>query len=165
MEAVTILRFLLPIMGIGIFALAARLIGPPERIVLLALKLCWITGAANLFWDVIGTRCRLWHFTMNHVLFGLPLDLYVTVSLVYGGALLLVYWWVQTNYPRCTSLFVAVLPFYGLLRDYVGQKMTGSVFLVWDTPYWWIPDFVAWATGLWSLIFVFNKLAEPESRP
>ena len=51
MEFVTILRFLLPFLGIGIFALAAKLIKPTKHIVPLALRLCWITGAVNLLWD------------------------------------------------------------------------------------------------------------------
>jgi hypothetical protein len=27
---------------------------------------------------------------------------------------------------------LAILPFYGVLRDYLGQKATGTTFLVWD---------------------------------
>jgi hypothetical protein len=158
MEFITILRFLLPLLGLGIFALTARLVKPTKNIVPLALRLCWITGVLNLLWDVIGTRCRVWHFTLNHLLFGLPLDLYVTVSLVYGGALLLVYWWLRTKHSTWVLTFVVILPIYGVLRDYFGQKVTGTAFLVWDNPYWWIVDFFAWASGLWIVIFAFNRL-------
>lgn len=157
------LRLLLPVMGIGIFAFAASLIKPAKHIVPLALKLCWITGAFNLFWDIIGTRCRIWHFTLNHLVFGLPLDLYVTISLVYGGALLLVFWWLRTKHPTWVLPFVAILPVYGVLRDYFGQKATGSAFLIWDNPYWWIVDFFAWASGLWITIFAFNRFMQTQS--
>ena len=157
MHALAILRLVLPLLGMGIFALAAKLIRPPKRILFLTLKLCWVAGMLNLLWDIIGTHYRFWHFTMDHLLFGVPLDLYVTVSLVYGGALLLVYWWLRTEHSAWVPIFVAILPFNGVLRDYLGQKATGTTFLVWDNSRWWIPDFFAWATGLWSLIFIFDK--------
>jgi hypothetical protein len=160
MQALPILRFLLPLLGLGIFAVAAKLIRPPKSILFLTLKLCWVAGTLNLLWDIIGTHYRFWHFTISHLLFGLPLDLYVTVSLVYGGALLLLYWWLRTKHSGWVPIFVVILPFYGVLRDYLGQKATGATFLVWDNSYWWIPDFFGWATGLWSLIFIFEKLAK-----
>ena len=162
MGFIAALRLVLPVFGLGIFAFAASLIKPAKHIMLLALKLCWIPGALNLLWDIIGTRCRIWHFTLNHLVFGLPLDLYVTVSLVYGGALLLAFWWLRLKHPRWVLPFVAILPVYGVLRDYLGQKATGSSFLVWDNPYWWIVDFFAWATGLWTTIFAFNRLMQTQ---
>ena len=160
MKFITVLRFLLPLLGIGIFVLAARLIKPTKYIVSLALRLCWITGALNLLWDIIGTRCRIWHFTLNQLLFGLPLDLYVTVSLVYGGALLLVFWWLRTKHSTWVRPFIVILPIYGVLRDYFGQKATGTAFLIWDNPYWWVVDFFAWASGLWIVLFAFNRLMQ-----
>ena len=156
------LRLLLPVLGLGIFAFAAGLIKPAKHIIPLALKLCWIPGALNLLWDIIGTRWRIWHFTLDHLVFGFPLDLYLTVSLVYGGTLLLVFWWLKTKHPTWVLPFVAILPVYGVLRDYFGQKATGSSFLVWDNRYWWIVDFFAWATGLWITIFAFNRLMQSE---
>src|SRR5260370_2074915 len=115
MEFVRVLRLLLPILGIGIFVLVARLIKPTRHIVLLALKLCWITGSLNLLWGIIGTRCRILHFTLNHLVFGLPLDLYVTVRLVYGGALLSVYSCLKTNHSACVLTSLPVPPTYPTL--------------------------------------------------
>jgi hypothetical protein len=158
-DSLTIFRFVLPFIGIGIFALAAKLIKPPKKILLLTLKLCWITYALCFLFDVIGTHYGFWHYTMDHLIFGLPLDIYLTISLVYGGALLLLYWWLRSYHTKWVTLFIIILPFYGLLRDYLGQKATGSTFLVWDNPYWWIPDFFAYAIALWSVIYVFKKMA------
>ncbi len=158
MDTVTIFRFILPFIALGIFTLAVKLIKPPKNIANLALKLCWITAVLNIFADIIGIRFGFWHYTMSHLLYGLPLDLYITISLVYGGALLILYWWIRKFHSKWVLPFVLILPFYGLFRDYFGQKLTSNSFLVWDYSYWWIPDFLSWAIGLWTLLLIFNIL-------
>jgi hypothetical protein len=78
-------------------------------------------------------------YTFSSLYYGLPIDFYVTVSPVYGGAVSLIYWWIShSKYKAFTLYFIGALPFYGLLRDFFGQRVSGTTFLVWDHPLWWM---------------------------
>jgi hypothetical protein len=99
--------------------------------------------------DAVANVLHLWHYTFSPLYYRLSIDFYVTVSLVYGGAVSLIYWWIShSKYKAFTLCFISALPFYGLLRDFFGQRVSGTTFLVWDHPLWWIADFIAWAAGL-----------------
>lgn len=158
MDPFTIGRILLPLLSAVIFAFAASMFKPPKPVLLRTLKFCWVIGFLNLVADVIGTRLSFWHYTVGHLLFGLPVDIYITVSLAYGGIFLFLYWWLRSYHPRWAMPFAIILPFYGLLRDYLGQHFTGDLFLVWDSPTWWIPDLLSWAIGMWLTLFLFDRL-------
>lgn len=167
MDPITLLRIVLPFIGVGVFAIFARLLRPPRHILVLTLKVCWLIGVMNVIADVVGTRFGFWHFTMDHLVFDLPPDLYVTISLAYGGAFLLTYWWLRERHRPWAVPFALILPFYGLFRDFFGQRMTGDSMLVWDSPHWWIADFASWAIGLWATMFVFHRAIvakDPHSR-
>ncbi|MGB8310287.1 MAG: hypothetical protein WCE81_00265 [Halobacteriota archaeon] len=157
MDTLTVFRVVLPAIGIVIFVLVATLTRAPRYVTFSALEVCWVAGLISLVADAVANVLHFWHYTLNPLYYGLPIDFYVTVSLVYGGAVSLIYWRIShSKYKTFALYFVIALPFYGLVRDFFAMRVSGSTFLVWDHPLWWIADFIAWAAGLWTTILVFH---------
>jgi hypothetical protein len=163
MNLLLIFRLLIPFAALGLFLLVRFLVKPPKKIWVLALSVGWITGVLNLIADALAKYVHLWHYILPGVVLGLPLDLYIAVSLFYGSALALIYWWIVEKHRKYQWLFLVILPFYGLFRDYFGTKTFSNTFLVWDNSYWWFADFAAWAIGLWITLYVFHKFAFPRN--
>lgn len=150
-------RVAIPCIAVGLLLLVRLLTHAPRIIWIRALEVGWIAGLVNLLADVAARNLTLWHYNMPGLILGLPLDLYVSVSLIYGSAISLIYWWIVRNHARYRWWFLGALPVYGLCRDYLGTSLTGSTFLVWDHPLWWVADLAAWATGLWCTLYVFHR--------
>lgn len=147
----------LPAIGIVIFVLVATLTRAPRYVAYSALEVCWVAGLIGVVADALANVFHIWHYTFSPLYYGLPIDFYVTVSLVYGGAVSLIYWRINhSKYKALALCFIIALPFYGLTRDFFAMRLSGTTFLVWDHPLWWIADFVAWAAGLWTTILVFR---------
>ena len=158
-DTLTLLRGFLPLISIGIFILIAKLTRAPRYVILSALEVCAIAGLISVMADALATAFHFWHYSFNPLFYGLPIDFYITVSLVYGGAVSLIYWRLgHSSYKAFAPYFVIALPFYGLARDFFATQLSGTTFLIWDTSLWWIADFAAWAAGLWATIFVFRLL-------
>lgn len=155
-SSITLARFLLPLLGIGSILLVTKLTHPPKKVLQFALELSWIPGVLNLLADIVQERLGFWHYTASNLPFGFPFDLYVTVSLILGCTLPLMYYWLKSSRSRLVTPLLIFLPIYLLLQDYTVQKITGGAVLVWDSPYWWISDFIALATITWTTLFVFN---------
>lgn len=90
------------------------------------------------------------------MVFNLPLDWYITVSLIIGIVFPLVYWKVRRFDSKLIIPSVLILNLYLVLQDYTVQKITGDAVLIWQSPYWWISDFLSIAIILWSMILTFN---------
>jgi hypothetical protein len=155
MDAITISRFL-PLVAIIITFLAIKLTSPPREVLRIAFRFCWTAGLLNWLVDIPEQHFGFWHYTPQYLIFGLPIDLYISVSLVVGIALPLVYWWVKSFHEKMIIPFLMILPFYFLLQDYVMIKGTGYAVLVFDSPYWWLADFPSLCVILYGTLFVFS---------
>ena len=93
------LRAAIPILPIGLLVVRF-LTRPPRMIWIRSLQICWIAGLMNLLADAAAQNLRLWHYDMPALLLGLPMDLYISVALIYGSAISLLYWWIATKHPR-----------------------------------------------------------------
>jgi hypothetical protein len=160
-----LLRAAIPVLAVGLLLLVRFLARPPRIIWIRSLQVGWIAGIVNLLADATAQNLHLWHYVMPALFLGLPMDLYVSVALVYGSSISLIYWWIATKYPRYKWWFVIALPFYGLGRDYFGTMLTGSTFLIWDSPLWWAADFTAWGAGLWCTLAVFHRVSLARPMP
>jgi hypothetical protein len=152
-----VIRVLAPLIGIAILWLVRTWVKPPATVWRRALELGWVAAAVVAVADTAARLLGFWHYTMPGLVAGLPLDLYVAVALIYGSSLLLVYWWLREKNPRYGLLLAGALPFYGVARDAVVTSLSGTLFLAWDTPYWWAPNFIAWAAMGWITIFAFDR--------
>ena len=156
MDAITISRFLLPIVAISIVFLAIKLTSPPREVSRVAFTFSWIAGFLNLLVDIVEQHYGFWHYTATYLVFGFPIDLYISVSLVVGIALPLVYWWLKSFHEKTIAPFLIILPFYFLLQDYVVIHASGNSLVVFDNPYWWLADFLSLCVILYGTLFVFS---------
>lgn len=92
MDTLTLLRIVLPVIGTGIFVLVATLTRAPRYVTFSAVAVCWVAGLINGAADALANVFHIWHYTLSPFYYGLPIDFYITVSLVYGGAVALIYW-------------------------------------------------------------------------
>ncbi len=155
MDAITISR-LLPLVAISIVFLTIKLISPPREVSRVAFTFCWSAGILNLLVDIVEQHYGFWHYTARYLVFGFPIDLYISVSLVVGIALPLVYWWLKSFHEKTVIPFLIILPFYFLLQDYVLIRVTGYSIVVFDSPYWWLSDFPSLCVILYGTLFVFS---------
>jgi hypothetical protein len=155
--ALLVLRLLLPAVAVGVLLLICKAVKPSAATWRRALKVGWIAGLLNLVADAIAGYANLWHYVMPGLIFGLPVDLYIAVALVYGSGVALIYDWLSRKHPPFGLWFAGVLPVYGVVRDRVGTWLAPDVFLVWDSPYWWVFDFASWALSLWTMLYVFRR--------
>jgi hypothetical protein len=154
--AMVLFKVVLPFIAAAILLLVRQLVKPPPEVWEREFAIGWVAGIINLAADAVAGPAGFWHYTMPGLVLGLPLDFYITVSLIYGSAVLLAYWWLRGKNPRYALILAAVLPLYGLARDTLGTAIVGNLFLTWDSPYWWAADIAAWAAGLWTTLFVFE---------
>ncbi|MBN1363218.1 MAG: hypothetical protein JW976_00285 [Syntrophaceae bacterium] len=155
MDTITISRFL-PLVAIIIVFLVIKLTSPPREVFRVAFTFSWVAGFLNLLVDIVEQHYRFWHYTEKYLIFGFPIDLYISVSLVVGIALPLVYWWLKSFHEKMVIPFLIILPFFFLLQDYVLIKATGYSIVVFDSPYWWLADFPSLCVILYGTLFVFN---------
>jgi hypothetical protein len=155
MDAITISRFL-PLVAIIIVFLTIKLISPPREVSRVAFAFCWVAGLLNLLVDIVEQHYGFWHYTANYLFFRFPIDLYISVSLVVGISLPLVYWWVKTFHRKMIIPFLIILPFYFLLQDYILIKATKHAIVVFDSPQWWLADFPSLCVILYGTLFVFS---------
>jgi len=164
MDTITVFRFLLPLVAISIVFLAIKLTKPPREVLYLALSISWVAGVLNLLVDIVQQHYGFWHYTVDNLIFGFPIDLYISVSLVVGVALPLVYWWLKSLHRKSVPLFVFALPFYFLLQDYVAISATGNAVITLDSPYWWIADFLSLSVILYGTLIAFNFSLRSKNR-
>ncbi len=163
MDLITIFRFLLIPIGIGTIFLAVKLIKPPKKIIFLALSLCWVAGGLNLIVDIIQQNFGIWQYAVPGLVLGYPIDLYVAVSLVLGGAAPLIYWWLRSYQKKWLLPFLFLLPCYLLLQDYLVITLTGNAVIQLQNSYWWLVDFVALIVITWGTLFVFRCFLSDDS--
>jgi hypothetical protein len=155
--ALLALRLVLPAIAFGALLLIRKAVNPSPAIWARALKVGWVAGLLNLAADTIAGWAGLWHYMMQGLIFGLPLDLYIAVALVYGSGVALIYDWLRRKHPQFRLWFAGLLPVYGVIRDHVGTWVAPQVFLVWDSPSWWVFDFVSWVLSLWTMLYLFRR--------
>jgi hypothetical protein len=155
----TLFRVITPFVAVGIFVTACILIRPQGYIIKRALIVCWLAGILSLVADTIALNMKLWHYTFANLVFGLPLDFYFSISMVAGGAICLIFWWLKMEHNKASLPFLLMLPFLGLLGSYVVSVAAGKDFLVWETQLWWIAIFATYAAIFWIELFVFYFVA------
>ena len=153
---IIITRFLLPLVSIGIVFVVNKSIKPPKEVFLTALKFCWVAGVVNLIVDIFQEYFRFWHYTINYSIFGFPIDLYFSVSLIIGIAISVLYWWLIIFHKKYALAIIVLINIYLVLQDYLVFTLGGDLVIVRDNQYWWVIDYISIALIIWITIFVFN---------
>lgn len=156
------LLYVLHVVPFVIFAYLAFLlfIRPPGEVILASLLGGLTMGIINLLADILAYYASWWHYAASGLLFQLPLPLYITPILIYGGVVYLLIWrfWRGRWHWLALALLFGV-PVIGFARDLVEATVTHSSFLVWDSALAWLLDLVLWLAMFYTGYFVFRRLA------
>jgi hypothetical protein len=139
---------------LGILSILAAIyfFKPPRAVALSILSVSWIAGLLNFIVDFVQQHYGFWHYTIRGIFLGYPLNLYIAVSLIVGGAISITFWRIRTSFPKWVLPFLFLLPAYLTLQDYVFVSLTGNQILRVENPFWWSVDFIALCALSWGTL-------------
>ena len=133
----------------------------PPRTVVWATLLGGLTmGIINALGDLLASYAHWWHYTIDGLVFHLPLPFYITPILVYGGIVYLLTWrfWHGPGHWFALVLLIGV-PLFGFARDFFGAAVAHSTYLTWDSVLAGPLDFLLWVLMFYAGLLVFRRLA------
>ncbi len=144
-----------------LFYLVFLLFLRPPRMVLVATLLGGLTMAViNALADLLAYYVHWWHYTIDGLIFHLPLPYYITPILIYGGIGYLLIWrWWGGRRNWLAILFLVGIPLFGFVRDLFGSAISQSTYLVWDSFLAGPLDFVLWLLMFYAGYLVFRRMA------
>jgi hypothetical protein len=134
-------------------------IRPPREVILASLLGGLTMGVINAFVDLIAHYASLWHYTASGLILQLPLPLYITPILIFGGLVYLLIWrfW-HSRWHWFALLLLIGVPLFGFARDLLAA-VTLSSYVVWDSAFAGPLDLVLWLGMFYAGYFVFRRLA------
>lgn len=163
MDLVLVSRFALPILSIFIFIFICKFTEAPRRIIRKSLMICWVAGLLAAVSYVAGMKFGFWHYTLNYLVFGLPLDRFFSGSIAYGAGFGLIYWRLRKDQSKYLFLFIILVPVYGVLSDIIGTNLTGTTFWSVDKSGWIVADLIAWTISWLIMIFIYQRIFKIEN--
>ena len=131
---------------------------PPGEVILASLVGGLTMGIINALFDLMAHYASVWHYTASGLVLQLPLPLYVTPILIFGGLVYLLIWrfWHTRGHWFAILLLVGV-PLFGFARDYFAAT-TRSSYVVWDSGFAWVVNLIMWLVMFYAGYFVFRRL-------
>jgi hypothetical protein len=132
---------------------------PPGEVILASLVGGLTMGVINALFDLMAYHASIWHYTASGLILQLPLPLYVTPILIFGGLVYLLIWrfWHTQGHWFAILLLVGV-PLFGFARDFF-TATTRSSYVVWDSGFAWTIDLFMWLVMFYAGYAVFRRLA------
>ncbi len=132
---------------------------PPKDVIVATLTGGLVLGIINVLVDLIAYYASLWHYTASGLLLHLPLPIYLTPILIYGGVGYLLIWrfW-NTRVRWLAWLLLIGIPLFGFARDVLDATVTHSSYITWDSILAGPLDFVLWVAMFYAGFFVFRRL-------
>jgi hypothetical protein len=132
---------------------------PPGEVILASLVGGLTMGIINALFDLLAYYASIWHYTASGLVLQLPLPLYVTPVLIFGGLVYLLIWraWHTRGHWFAVLLLLGV-PLFGFVRDYFAAT-THSSYVVWDSAFAWVVNLIMWLVMFYAGYFVFRRLA------
>ena len=132
---------------------------PPGEVILASLVGGLTMGVINALFDFMAYYASIWHYTASGLILQLPLPLYVTPILIFGGLVYLLIWrfW-HTRAHWFAILLLFGVPIFGFARDFFAA-ITHSSYVVWESIFAWPIDLIMWLTMFYAGYFVFRRLA------
>ena len=136
---------------------------PPREVILASLAGGLTLGIINALVDLIAYYASLWHYTASGLILQLPLPLYITSILIFGGLVYLLIWrfWHTRSHWFALLLLIGV-PIFGFARDLLAAT-THTSYVTWDSVLAWPADLIMWLAMFYAGYFVFRRLA-PERK-
>ncbi len=157
-ELIKVSRIILLLTAVIIYILIIKITGAKKLNIFKSLKICWVVGILAVIFYLIGKQLHLWHYTLYPMFFGLPLERFISASIAYGAGFGLIFWKLKETHSKLLLPFIIAVPFYGLISDYFGTKLTGTSFWSVDNPYWPIADFIAWTLCWVAMVILYRKV-------
>src|SRR5438874_6426224 len=134
-------------------------IRPPGTVILASLVGGLTMGVINTLFDLIAYYASFWHYTASGLILQLPLPLYTTPILIFGGLAYLLVWrfWHTRSHWFAILLLVGV-PIFGFARDLFAATTLTS-YVVWNSVFAWPVDLIMWLAMFYAGCFVFRRLA------
>ena len=132
---------------------------PPGEVILASLLGGLTMGIINALFDLMAYYASIWHYTASGLVLQLPLPLYITPILIFGGLVYLLIWrfWRTRGHWFAILLLVGV-PLFGFARDYLAAT-TRSSYVVWDSAFAWLVNLLMWLVMFYAGYLVFRQLA------
>ena len=132
---------------------------PPKEVIIATVTGGLVLGIINALVDLLAYYTSLWHYTASGLLLHLPLPLYLTPIVIYGGVGYLLTWrfW-NTRAHWFAWLLLIGIPLFGFARDLLDAAVTHSSYITWDSSLAGPLDFVLWVAMFYSGFFVFRRL-------
>jgi len=132
---------------------------PPGEVILASLVGGLTMGVINALFDLMAYYASIWHYTASGLILQLPLPLYVTPILIFGGLVYLLIWrfWHTRGHWFAILLLVGV-PLFGFARD-LFVATTRASYVVWDSGFAWTIDLIMWLLMFYAGYAVFRLLA------
>ncbi|HJT58755.1 MAG TPA: hypothetical protein VJ761_19755 [Ktedonobacteraceae bacterium] len=144
-------------------------IQPRKDVIIATLAGGLVLGIINALVDLIAYYTSIWHYTATGLLLHLPLPLYLTPMLMYGGVGYLLIWRFWNTRSRWFAWLLLVgIPVFGFARGLLDATVTHSSYITWDSPLAGPLDVVMWVVMFYAGFFVFRKLlpsASSEQKP
>lgn len=132
---------------------------PPRDVILASLAGGLTLGIINALVDLIAYYASLWHYTASGLILQLPLPLYITPILIFGGLVYLLIWrfWHTRSHWFALLLLIGV-PIFGFARDLLAAT-THTSYVTWDSVLAGPVDLIMWLVMFYTGYFVFRWLA------
>jgi hypothetical protein len=132
---------------------------PPREVILASLLGGLTMGVINVLVDLIAYYASWWHYTASGLVLQLPLPLYITPILIFGGLAYLLIWrfW-HSRWHWFAMLLLIGVPIFGFARD-LFAAVTHSSYVVWDSVLAGPLDLIMWLAMFYTGYFVFRRLA------
>ena len=132
---------------------------PPGEVILASLVGGLTMGVLNALLDLMAHYASIWHYTASGLILQLPLPLYVTPILIFGGLVYLLIWrfWHTLGHWFAILLLVGV-PLFGFARDFFAATTRAS-YVLWDSWFAWTIDLIMWLVMFYAGYAVFRLLA------
>ncbi len=136
---------------------------PPREVILASLLGGLTMGVINALVDLIAYYASWWHYTASGLVLQLPLPLYITPVLIFGGLAYLLIWrfW-HSSWHWFAMLLLIGVPIFGFARDLLAA-VTHSSYVTWDSVLAGPLDLIMWLAMFYTGYFVFRRLA-PERK-
>ena len=148
-------RIIIPIVALGIAFGVARLIKAPRNIIKGAIVAGVVFATVNFLIDLAAIHFSIWHYEMEGLILGTPVDLYLSAGILFGSVTSLVFWWLESKPRYLLYSYLIVLPVLTTMRDYLSARYVYTM-LIWDSPYYLVFDFMAWIVLLAITFMVFR---------
>ena len=132
---------------------------PPKEVIIATVTGGLVLGIINALVDLLAYYTSLWHYTASGLLLHLPLPLYLTPILIYGGIGYLLIWRFWNTRTRWFAWLLLIgIPLFGFARDLLDATVTHSSYITWDSSLAGPLDFVLWVAMFYAGFFVFRRL-------